>query len=825
MPFSTAIITDDLEAYYKFEQSSGNFLDSVAAAHNATNNGGLYGESGMFGNGVKFVGINDFAQTDFSVADDYNYSYNYWINLTYSTSDSMGISAFSESSDTQLLRTELMTGGTDVVRLRVRNDANSNVFITTSNNISDSTWHMVTVTGNVTDSLIYIDGAFIDHAPNPALPITFTNLSIGGDGRTAAGAASVNGTIDEVGIWDRTLTDAEVSSLYNSGAGLELYTSTILHTPSTGSSSIQSPTLFNATVATSTGTLINATMYVWNTTDLVLTSTELVTGTSDVTNASLTIPRVGNYEWNVFVCDSTDCTFRTLNNTFFYGYVINNYYAASAVYQTQTNTLVTNISLAEGITLNSAVLYWNNTAYTPIITTPTTNNKTLTNTFAIPNNINDTVNYYYNFTFGTLIDSSSNDLQEQNVGITQFGYCNATLNQPYLNISFKNETVAQESVSALISSGTFNYYLGDGSINKTLSYTNAYENASYSFCVIPSHLTLFVDPDVTYDNGESGSRRWNPNTQTLTNTTLLQTLYLLPSSQATSISFVIKNVAEQALSGATVNVTRDGYGLIAAGTTDDSGTVNFELDQSVTYTITASKAGYPISVLVVTPAETLYTIVLGQTSTAPIDYRTGVTWTIQPTSQSLTNNTVYEFNMTLSSSFWDVDEYGFYTSNLSGTILNTTSTTSTGTLIKTFTNTGNNTAITLNYYWVINSTYNNGTINYAVLLSGDTQYSTLNFITRLKTYLSSGLLGLENQDGFGTKLVVFMILFLIMAGLSYKFGLTSPEGLGAVLVFLIALFDVGFGLITFSVGAVTHFTTIIAGLAYLVFVIGRSLSQ
>jgi len=51
---------------------------------------------------------------------------------------------------------------------------------------------------------------------------TFTNsggdFSIGFD--TSGGLAKYNGVIDEVGFWTRALSQPEIQSLYNSGAGI-----------------------------------------------------------------------------------------------------------------------------------------------------------------------------------------------------------------------------------------------------------------------------------------------------------------------------------------------------------------------------------------------------------------------------------------------------------------------------------------------------------------------------------------------------------------------------------------------------------------------------
>jgi len=88
--------------------------------------------------------------------------------------------------------------------------------------IIDTNWHYLTYTfdGGTYDLKGYIDGVLVDsiNTGNPASPWA--------DGApTCIGQAGVSvfffdGQIDEVGIWNRALSQSEVTELYNSGAGL-----------------------------------------------------------------------------------------------------------------------------------------------------------------------------------------------------------------------------------------------------------------------------------------------------------------------------------------------------------------------------------------------------------------------------------------------------------------------------------------------------------------------------------------------------------------------------------------------------------------------------
>ena len=85
---------------------------------------------------------------------------------------------------------------------------------TESTSISDGSWHFVTAVNDGTDLLMYIDGALdkTDGGMGGIGDTSINNLVIG----SSSGIGEFfNGTIDEVQIWNRTLSSGEISSIYN----------------------------------------------------------------------------------------------------------------------------------------------------------------------------------------------------------------------------------------------------------------------------------------------------------------------------------------------------------------------------------------------------------------------------------------------------------------------------------------------------------------------------------------------------------------------------------------------------------------------------------
>lgn len=393
----------------------------------------------------------------------------------------------------------------------------------------------------------------------------------------------------------------------------------------------------------------------------------------------------------------------------------------------------------------------------------------------------------------------------QGVSLINMSLCSPSLTNQYVNFSFKNETTNAESVTATFSS-TFNYYLGSGNIYKTLSYSSAVENSSYKFCFFPPSRPMTSSVTATYSNSYSQQRGYTA-TLSLTNSTTAKILYLLPTILGQYTTFQIINPAEQAISGATVTISYGGN-VIESKTTDSSGGATFFLNPLTTYSVQVTASGYDSVTSSITPTQTLYTIQLGGSSNVTQnDYSRGITYSIKPTlGTELLNDTVYNFNVTLASSYWSLDSFGFRLYNETATLNSTSSTSSLGGTLNVYSSTYKSDPISMNIYWVINGTYSNVTVNWIVLDQSGTSWSLKTIFVDLGLYLNSGIYGLDSS--FGMPLIVFLIIFIFTGVFTYQYGLTSPASIMLIATGLVAIFDYGFGLIPTPVNAVPHIATI-----------------
>jgi len=227
--------------------------------------------------------------------------------------------------------------------------------VSTTSKVTDFTnWHHVVGVYNGTDMMIYVNGVL---ASTPVAKTGVTQDSgqdlIIGDSATGS---SFNGTIDDVMIFNRSLTADEINQLYmsnlykynqsqwylyvnqtlNSTDGLANgdYTYQAFASDSTGENSTEQRTItintamdtaptsslvspndnaeydlgvitFNCS-ATDDYNLENVTLYVWNSSNaLIETNSSNLTGTSNSTTFSYNFTSYDNYTWNCLVYDNS----------------------------------------------------------------------------------------------------------------------------------------------------------------------------------------------------------------------------------------------------------------------------------------------------------------------------------------------------------------------------------------------------------------------------------------------------------------------------------------------------------------------------------------
>lgn len=800
-------LNKNLTNYWRFDENTGNkAYNAIIGSPNITLTASNLWRTGKSSYAVNTAGTTgvDMNSIDYT-GSTRGITINFWINRTGTLGAYAGLYYDSDGA-------ALNSNGEFWIRVNgasnklevIAQAASTQPAAQAGDDVQQDVWTMVTVTLNNTALAIYYNGTL-----ETAVSANNLVLSNYGDGifkDTSGNTPVSNAIFDEWGIWNRTLSSSDITELWNSGAGTfypssaDFTIETTLNSPANNYQTTSPTNVFNATLTPSFSNITNATIYIWNSTGHIVNQTKntVVGSTANQTIFNISGLPFGNLKWNVLGCVSNGtnglCSYATSNRTMYNGLTTDTNTWNASTAETASESFVTKLNFTAGLTVSSANLYYGGTSYAGSVST-SGGQYVLSKTMDIPIG-NGTKSWFWEVTtdLGGLFNTTT---MQQNVSQLNFTLCgSAPFNVPYINFTFKNETVAQESVSASFSS-IWTYWLGSGAVNKSYTFLNNTENGFYTFCGNPSSKTIYANPgEITYSNSYSISRSATLGTLTLTNSTTLKTLYLLPTSDGIYVSFQVLDANLQPIQNALVNISHSTYGQIDAKYTDASGLATFFLNPTTSYIISASKSGYPSFSESLTPTQSSYTITLGTTSstTEIVDTYYGVYLSLLPNMTYIQNETSYTFGINLNSSYYSITLFGITLYGDNNTLIYNQTSTNNGGKLNTTINTGNNSTFLMEYFYTVNGTTNLGRRYFIVEAVSGSGASTNNFVTRLQLYLDNGgLFGLKR--GFNLNLLIFFFIFVVTGIFSYKFELSSPASVLAIMTTLVFIFDFALSLV------------------------------
>ena len=777
----------DLVSYYKLDEQdtsgSGTIIDSVEN-NNGTNSGGD-NVTGQILTAYNFVKTNpDFITVSDSASLDITGSMTVNVWMKYDINNGMLIS---KSDSTIVDGWDLLVSGSNIIIWRVDQSDGVQSRADSIGTLSSGTWYMITGVYRAGDRLeIFIDGV---SNVNDTGDIEAAQLASNRDLLIADDTASTipyDGVLDEVFIASRDWSATEILDLYNAqkdGFVNGSYTTDFapiitLNSPPDNFNTTNNTINFNGTVTLP----INVTLYI----DGVLNETN-----SSGIEGDYIFTKVlgdGNHNWTYEACNSEGCS-TAITRTLTIGFIENTQLFNTSSFETASETFIINITTNGTIPTNGKLIYNGTTFSSVTITNTAGNDFNLTKTIDIPLTV-ETKPWFFNFTLaGTEVSSST---KNQIINLTNFSICDGGLTDDFLNISFKDEDDLSV-LNASIPTSTFVYYLGSGIVNKTYTFSNTTNNYNYIFCATPDE-TLNIDAFVQYKQGTDYPQRiYDPDVISYTSTVTNQILYLLNSLDGIFVTFQVINSIEQGISGVDITGTREISGgdvEIASGTTDAAGSITFWLNPDFLHTFTFIKTGFTTFVTSLFPTQPSYTITLtGGEGTGAFDYSRGIAISTRPISAVL-NDTLYNFNYTISSSFWVLEEFGFTLSYSNGTIIGTqTSTANTGGTLGLDATTGSNGSIIMEYYYLINSTYINATSTWYIFKSNE--YSIQHLLERVVTYIDADMLGVQSDDeGYFFKAVFSVLILISITGiLSTRYGLASEQAVSGIIFGVLLLLN------------------------------------
>lgn len=294
-----------LTFYYNFDETSGDLIEKVFGVMNGTLSNMAQQQPGIINYSYNGSTTSGYVSLGTSWTPTAPFTFNVWFYPVSSTDvQILGASSCGTYCN-------LRIGGGDTMALGKCGVDEVSIAIPT---LSIGQWYMATWVYSGTNVSYYLNGTYLGY---DAYSTTFgagNTIYLGKNHDATGGRARM----DETGIWNRTLTNAEITQLYNDGNAItyrgDYVSPTVtLNTPTNNTKYTSSPQTIPFNCSASDNLVVeNLTLYIngienYTETDGVNNFTELYR------EVSLT---EGNYNWNCRVCDNdNDCVFASSNRT------------------------------------------------------------------------------------------------------------------------------------------------------------------------------------------------------------------------------------------------------------------------------------------------------------------------------------------------------------------------------------------------------------------------------------------------------------------------------------------------------------------------------
>jgi Concanavalin A-like lectin/glucanases superfamily len=224
-------LTTDLLAYYHLD---GNGIDSSGNGYNLSLVGNPAFGPGLYGQALALNG--DSSQYATRPGDDAafnfgssNFTIQVWVNFNaFGNSEQTLIEKFTGGGGPGWTLTTPSDGSGQFIEFAATTTNSSLDEVNTAQvSITPGTWNQIVVERNGNTVSIYLDNALLVSDSFTGSIIGSSNpLLIGGRYNSGGSrGAAVNGSLDEIAIWNRALSTSEVSSLWNNGEGQLMGTS------------------------------------------------------------------------------------------------------------------------------------------------------------------------------------------------------------------------------------------------------------------------------------------------------------------------------------------------------------------------------------------------------------------------------------------------------------------------------------------------------------------------------------------------------------------------------------------------------------------------
>lgn len=543
----SAGIWDDILYYWDFNEASGtNLEDIVSGVKNGTltkMDSTWAKTDGILDNGLRFSNSSNDVNNMYValpanlVTDPMNWSINFWVNIT----EVQDAKIIDLSEDDDAFIGVLASGAIYAFEVGESHPLS---------NVTVDKWQMITVTRKGTNVSVWQNATHVG---------SNTEVFVGGAtdnafGLQTGGTLPLNGSLDEIGLWNETLTQAQIDELYNSGIGISYGAiATTLHSPANNSIKIRN-VVFNASVTSPIDDIVNMTLYI----DNVINETQTITGSANSTTFSISGIPFGIHTWTVDSCTTDDCNNATTWDFTIAPIGINNETYSLTATETDVETFAINISYDSEYTVSAGVLDYNGTLYTGTQTAIGDNLIFTVNATMPIINVEVNKSFYWNFTLSDgAITYNQSATNTQTVSRIFMELCNATYTVPFLNFTTRSATNPFPTLNSSFKI-SWDIWLGTGDIKRNQSYEDlvvgAVGNHTFDFCVYPAHENYNISSQVEVDATDYSKSYHYLTNATISNTTNEIGLYLLNNSLATLTVLTVQDGAQNPIEGVDISI-------------------------------------------------------------------------------------------------------------------------------------------------------------------------------------------------------------------------------------------------------------------------------
>ncbi len=215
------MLTTNLEHYYKLEADG---TDSLVVT-NLSLTGTPTFTAGKINNAIVLNGSSQYGSATMNTIFGSDFSISMWVNVDNITADMRFFESWVSSYNNYWFVVGIQGTSNDRFYANLYDGTNNPFIYSADSSVVAGNWYHLVFVRNTSDDKIYlyVNGVEVTSGAgvtDSTVSVPTYSTAYFGVGKIVALTEYTDGKIDEIGIWSRALSSAEVTQLYNSGNGL-----------------------------------------------------------------------------------------------------------------------------------------------------------------------------------------------------------------------------------------------------------------------------------------------------------------------------------------------------------------------------------------------------------------------------------------------------------------------------------------------------------------------------------------------------------------------------------------------------------------------------